>query len=199
MDTCACCAPHVSETGAIGIIKILSAEKFRGGTRLSILCGRRAYVWIKENLAALQSAASLFSTRPEQLLPIVEKMKEESSRLNTTVAELTEELLSRDIRTGIFGAAVCTQMELSAVNMKNLYNTLHSLRDGYCGIFCGNDNDGYKYYAGGKDLDARVLAAEIKTALDAKGGGSAEMIQGKTLARKEQIEAFFSQINQTDL
>lgn len=199
VDTCACCAPHVSETGAIGIIKILSAEKFRGGTRLSILCGRRAYVWIKENLAALQSAANLFSTRPEQLLPIVEKMKEESSRLNTTVAELTEELLSRDIRTGIFGAAVCTQMELSAVNMKNLYNTLHSLRDGYCGIFCGNDNDGYKYYAGGKDLDARVLAAEMKTALDAKGGGSAEMIQGKTLARKEQIEAFFSQINQTDL
>ena len=83
--------------------------------------------------------------------------------------------------------------------MKNLYNTLRSLRDGYCGIFCGSDEDGYRYYAGGKELDARVLAAEMKTALDAKGGGSAEMIQGKITARKDEIEAFFTQINQTNL
>ncbi|MBQ6441940.1 MAG: alanyl-tRNA editing protein [Lachnospiraceae bacterium] len=199
VDTCACCAPHVSTTGAIGIIKILSAEKFRGGTRLSILCGRRAAAWIAQNLAVLQNTAVLFSTRPEQLLPIAEKLKEDNHRLHTTIAELTEELLSRDIRAGVFEETVCTQMELGAVSMKNLYNTLRSLRDGYCGIFCGSDEDGYRYYAGGKELDARVLAAEMKTALDAKGGGSAEMIQGKITARKDEIEAFFTQINQTNL
>ena len=144
----------------------------------------------------LGKTANLFSTRPEQLLPIVEKMKEENSRLQTTVAELTEESIARDIRAGVYRETVCTQMGLSAVSMKNLYNTLRSLREGFCGIFCGNEEEGYRYYAGGKDLDARTLAAEMKTALDAKGGGSAEMIQGKTTARKEQIEAFFIQINQ---
>ena len=51
VDVCACCAPHVSETGAIGIVKILSAEKFRGGMRLFVLCGRRALAWINRDLA----------------------------------------------------------------------------------------------------------------------------------------------------
>ena len=31
-DLCACCAPHVSRTGEIGLVKILDFEKHRGGT-----------------------------------------------------------------------------------------------------------------------------------------------------------------------
>ncbi len=197
VDVCACCAPHVSKTGAIGVIKILSAEKFRGGMRLFILCGRRAFSYIHRNLTSLEKTAKLFSTGPDQLLSIAEKMKAENEDLHTAIASLREELILRDIRAGVYRKTVCTGMTLGAVSMKNLYNTLRSLREGYCGIFCGNDEEGYRYYAGGKDLDARALAAEMKTALDAKGGGSAEMIQGKTTASKEQIEAFFSQISST--
>ena len=197
VDVCACCAPHVEKTGAIGIIKILSTEKFRSGTRLFILCGRRALALIDRNLALLVQTASLFSSRPDQLLPIAEKMKSENACLETTIAGLREELVLRDIQAGVYQDTVCTEMELGAVSMKNLYNKLCSLREGYCGIFVGNDDDGYRFYAGGKDLDARTLAAEMKSALDAKGGGSAEMIQGKTTASKEQIEQFFSEINRS--
>lgn len=197
VDVCACCAPHVSRTGAIGIIKILFAEKFRGGMRLSILCGRRALVYIERNLDLLGKTAKLFSTRPDQLLLIAEKMKGENEHLHAEIASAYEELIIRDIRAGVCRETVCTGMALGPVSMKNLYNTLRSLRAGFCGIFCGNDEKGYRYYAGGKDLDARILAAGMKTALDAKGGGSAEMIQGKTTASKEQIEAFFSQVNRS--
>ena len=41
-DMCACCAPHVSHTGEIGIIKIISNERYKGGTRLHMVCGSDA-------------------------------------------------------------------------------------------------------------------------------------------------------------
>ena len=40
VDLCACCAPHVSRTGEVGLIKLLSAERHRGGN-----CARRGEGW----------------------------------------------------------------------------------------------------------------------------------------------------------
>ena len=149
---------------------------------------------VSERLRMLEKAANAFSTKPEKLLSILEKTREENSRLQERAAGLTEELILRDIREGRYQNAVCTEMELTAVSMKNLFNALKSLRKGYCSIFCGSDEKGYRYYAGGQDLDARLLAAEMKTALDAKGGGSADMIQGKTEASAARIKAFFAEV-----
>ena len=41
-DCCACCGTHVNKAGEIGMIKILSAQNYKGGTRLEIVCGMRA-------------------------------------------------------------------------------------------------------------------------------------------------------------
>ena len=42
-DSCACCGTHVARTGEIGLVKICSFERFRGGVRLEIVAGQRAY------------------------------------------------------------------------------------------------------------------------------------------------------------
>ena len=44
VDVCACCAPHVSRTGEIGLIKITDFMRHRGGVRLTMLAGRRAFL-----------------------------------------------------------------------------------------------------------------------------------------------------------
>ena len=41
-DACACCAPHVKRTGEIGIIKLIGLQNYKGGVRVSMLCGFRA-------------------------------------------------------------------------------------------------------------------------------------------------------------
>ena len=41
-DSCACCAPHVDATGQIGLIKLIGAIKYKGGMRVSMVCGFRA-------------------------------------------------------------------------------------------------------------------------------------------------------------
>ena len=55
-DTCACCAPNVRTTGAIGIIKLTGAIHYKGGMRVNMLCGFRAlkdYNRKEESVAAI--------------------------------------------------------------------------------------------------------------------------------------------------
>ena len=47
-DCCACCGTHVRRGGEVGIIKVLSCQKFREGVRLEILCGSRAYRYLSQ-------------------------------------------------------------------------------------------------------------------------------------------------------
>ena len=49
-DVCACCAPHVARTGEIGLLKVVDHIKYKGGTRVSILCGFRALTDYREKL-----------------------------------------------------------------------------------------------------------------------------------------------------
>ncbi len=41
-DRCACCGTHVASAGQVGLVKVLSCQKFREGVRMEILCGARA-------------------------------------------------------------------------------------------------------------------------------------------------------------
>lgn len=45
-DTCACCGTHVTRTGEIGLIKLISVQKFKEGSRIEMLCGDRALAYI---------------------------------------------------------------------------------------------------------------------------------------------------------
>ena len=45
-DLCACCGTHVTHTGEIGLVKLLSVVKFREGVRMEMLCGKRAMAYL---------------------------------------------------------------------------------------------------------------------------------------------------------
>ena len=55
-DVCACCGTHTAATGQVGQIKILTSENYKGGVRLSVVCGGRA---LREAQAKIS-----FSRRP---------------------------------------------------------------------------------------------------------------------------------------
>ena len=38
-DTCACCGTHVRTSGQVGMVKLLSVQKFREGVRIELVCG----------------------------------------------------------------------------------------------------------------------------------------------------------------
>ncbi|MBP1584981.1 MAG: alanyl-tRNA editing protein, partial [Lachnospiraceae bacterium] len=195
LDVCACCAPHVSRTGAIGIIKILSFSGIKEGTQLQILCGKRALEFIEKNMDSLDMLARMFSTHRDNVPGLVEGLRDENQDLKRKLALSLERSILDEIKSSATDedhtGCIFTDMDLSPVSMKNIFNELAAARKGYVGVFVGTDDEGYRYYAGGNGTDARKLAAEMREKLGAKGGGSPEMIQGKVSASKSCIEDFW--------
>ena len=191
LDICACCAPHVEYTGMIGIIKIISSASFKGGTQLSFLCGRRAFEYIDHNLGILKSLADSFSTNQENVPELVEKLREDNRSLKEKLSSSLQKSILESIRSGEQSGPVITDLELSPVDMKNIFNELISACEGYTGVFSGSDEKGYVYYAGGRGLDARKLGELMKEKLSAKGGGSSEMIQGRVISNAAGIREFW--------
>ena len=62
---------------------------------------------------------------------------------------------------------------------------------GMCGVFAGNDSDGYKYIVASEHIDLKEISAKMKAQLSCRGGGSSVMIQGSSSATKTKIEDFF--------
>ena len=193
LDICACCAPHVERTGAIGIIKVIASAGIKEGTQLRILCGRRALEFILKNIDSLEMMARGFSTHRDNVPGLFEDLRNENRELRNRLSILAETIMIEKAKTDISEGKCCvfTDIDLSPLSMKNIYNELLKMRKGYVGIFVGSDEEGYRYNAGGDGLDARILAAKMREELSAKGGGSPEMIQGKVNASQKAIEELF--------
>ena len=63
-DVCACCAPHVSRTGEIGLIKLVDAVNYKGGTRVTMVCGFRALEDYRMKEDNVREISRLLSAKP---------------------------------------------------------------------------------------------------------------------------------------
>ena len=76
-DVCACCAPHVSHTGEIGVIKFTSLMRHRGGVRVTILCGSDAEADYREKSAQVAALSVQLSVRQADVVPAVQRLLDE--------------------------------------------------------------------------------------------------------------------------
>ena len=119
-DLCACCGTHVSTTGQVGAIKILSAQSYKGGTRLAVVCGERAHQSIA---AAWQDAAAvgtLLSSAPGRLLPAVQNLQTAEAALKQRLAAIEKEMA--ELRDSF------NSKKAQWENEKNAINKVQSLR-----------------------------------------------------------------------
>lgn len=196
-DVCACCAPHVAHTGEIGLLKVVDAKKYKGGMRISILCGMRALEDYRMKQSEGQKISRLLSAPVEAIGEAVAHQLEENTRLRQKIYELTQQLIMKNIENipqgqenaWLFGEA------MDAPAMRRTVNLAVERVEGYAGIFCGSDAEGYKYIIGTKirddqanTRDAAAAAKALAQALGARGGGSAGMAQGYVGASRAEIE-----------
>lgn len=195
VDACACCAPHVSFTGEIGVIKIISAMNHRGGMRLTLLCGNRAlkdYSFRQDTFSVL---TSMLSAKPEKIIEAVKRLQDESLAMKNTANQLANQLMElklASLPSPEEAENVLLFVELSnMVAVRNTVNDLTTRYSGYCAIFSGNDNDSYNYIVGSSNKDCREIATFLREKFAAKGGGTAPMVQGSVKANKEQLQMLF--------
>ncbi len=189
VDICACCAPHVGRTGEIGIIKIIKAIRYKGGMRLTILAGKRAYEYLSFLQDSTDNISHLLSESSDKITDAVKRILDENNSLriklkNTEAEKLSEKIssLEKDIPDAILFTG-----DIDSLVQRNAVNTLAKEHKGICAVFAKNGEDSYKYilsYPGG---DAREISSMLQEKLGARGGGSKEMVQGSVTAKEDQL------------
>lgn len=188
-DVCACCAPHVSRTGEIGLLKVMSVQSYKGGVRVSILCGFRSLIAFREKAEIVAELSGLLTTGQDKLVENVAKLKSSNQSLHAQLSTAKQTLFDVKLA-GIPSEKADVLVFDEGLDMnvaRNVVNGLVEKHDGICGIFNGTDSDGYRYIIGSKHMNCKDLAAKLKEQLSAKGGGSPAMIQGSVTAKEEEI------------
>ena len=192
-DVCACCAPHVKRTGEIGMLKVMSVQNYKGGVRISILCGFRALQAFREKTEVVSSLTSLLSTSQETIVERVTQMKNTVQDLKLQLGEVKQNMMFAKI----FDIpadekdVILFEDELDTPIMRNVVNELVASHDGLSAVFVGNDEEGYRFILGSNLQDCTLVAVNLREAFSAKCGGSAGMIQGSVNTTREKLEAFF--------
>ena len=194
-DLCACCAPHVDNTGEIGLIKLLDFIHYKGGVRIHMLCGSWALADYRRRYTSVATMAAAMSVKQEEVVTGFERIQAEIEEKKQTIAALRGKLEAHTVAaiTPTEGSLCLFDEGMDALEMRRLLNAAVKKCGRLCGVFSGNDTDGYRYVIGRGDIsiDLKLRVKEINTALSARGGGSSEMLQGSCAAKRAEIEAFF--------
>ena len=184
-DSCTCCAPHVHSTGEIGAIKIVSAVAYKGGMRMTFLCGGRALKQFQKLQAAVDAIARKFSTAGDEVLSAVEKQEAELKAVKKEKADLTGRL------EGYLTAELKAQAEdvkgkkllvrLTDTDPKRLRPlALATLPEKGLTLLLTERNGQLSYVlcANGLKLDMGELIPAVNLALSGRGGGRGTLAQG---------------------
>ena len=183
-DLCACCAPHVMLTGEVGLIKIVRWENYKGGVRLSILCGQRALKDYDEKNRLIYQVAAGMSTKPEKIPSALEKHSREMTELKEHVLALGRELIafkSKQLLTQAKeqgGRAVWVEDLLDPVAARSLINELTPQVEAYAACLIPGKGKGFNLIIASRTRDCRQILSELGESFQVRGGGSPAMVQG---------------------
>ena len=192
-DTCACCGTHVSSSGQVGLVKLLSCQKFRSGVRIELLCGSRALTYLSKAWEQNHRVSQLTSAKLMETAAAVERLLEENQALKSRLHTLEDARFAALAQQyWDAGDVLLFEEGLSPDALRRLTGAVQEAAGGRCACFSGEDGLGYKYAAGLPGGDLRPFVKELNQALRGRGGGKPEFVQGSVSASRAEIEKFFA-------
>lgn len=199
-DICACCAPHVKTTGNVGLIKITNAIRYKGGMRLWITCGMRALEDYNQKEASVVQISNMLSAKQQEVTDAVKRLTEEIQQLKEKAAKMQERLVMGYLESEKVvlkenpnANLLLFEKELDAMAMRNFVNAGMELTKGVCGVFIGDEKQGFRYVLGSSG-DIREIGKKLNEAFQGKGGGKPPMIQGSLVGEEEKIREFLEKV-----
>lgn len=198
-DLSACGGTHVNYTGEIGIIKVTKTEKYKNGTRIEFLCGKRAlddYITKNRNIFEL---SSLITCRTDMLFDNFEKVLNENKKLKKETGNLNNQLndfkakeykLNATVKNGISYVFVSSDNDVKDLRFicskitedENFAAVLVSEKDNSCNLVIGQSKN--------SNLDLKGIFEQCRTIINGKGGGNNYLMQcsGNELKGEECLE-----------
>ena len=191
-DCCACCGTHVLRAGQVGLVKILSCQKFRSGVRMEILCGGRAFRYLSACYDQARAIGQKLSVKPTDTFKAVERLEKDLSDAKFRMAGL-ESIAWEAKAKEHEGKENVLLMEppMGGDSVRRLADAVARRVSGLAAVFAGEDGR-YAYAllrADGQDISSTVKA--MNAALHGRGGGRNGFAQGSVETTREEIEAFF--------
>ncbi len=190
MDACACCAPHVNKTGEIGMIKLISCGRYKGGTRIHMKCGFDALDEANGEYDRALAISNMISLPRENIAEGVKKILDDVSSLKSEIYILKKKIIEIKINSAVKngrGNVVFIEDDMTMQDLRALVEGCLCKADGLCAAFSGNDVDGYSFALGYVGGNFSEYTKVILNKLSGNGGGKAPFIQGKANTTKENI------------
>lgn len=202
VDLNACGGTHPKNTAGIGQIKIISAEKAKGGTRVYFLCGGRAFSHFKLLIETTDELVRQLNSPLKDLPDAANALLEEKAAIEKDLKDTRSKLLEAE-SVGIQSAANTATAERIFHNrpVKELQQLARLVarreKDSYI-LLLSLENKGVRFVcAKGEDAqgDMREVLEELLALTDGKGGGNQGFVQGggNTDCENEQFIRTFQQ------
>lgn len=187
-DLCACSGTHPLATGEVGLIKITKSETYKGGCRLTFLCGWRALETFQQIQFQAQQAAAGLSVGWPELTETVDGLINESKLLSKESKDIHQlwSSLQRDQMlseaTVINGVSIVMMCD-DRMEYKRLTFLSNSFREtSNCVALLGITNPSPRFVLLNNTLfpalSMQKLLKESIHLIDGKGGGNAVSAQG---------------------
>lgn len=194
-DLCACCGTHVKATGEIGLIRLLSVVRFKGGVRIEMACGGRALDHTRAVWEQNRRISNLLSAKPLETAAAAERMAHQLEQVKYRVVELENQHFTA-VAQSVAGTGNVLHFEdgLSPDGVRRLAIAMGEVCGGRAAVFSAQESGGYAYALCETDGDLRQLSRAMNDALQGRGGGKPNFVQGSVRADRAVIEAFFASL-----
>ena len=195
-DKCACCGIHVARTGEVGLVKLFTTMGFRGGTRMEMACGKRAFDMLNQAYDQNRQVSQAFSAHWTETGAAARRMNEtlEQEKMKFTQLQKQQQLAIAQ-RYVNCGDVLHFADGLEPLQVRELADTIADTCGGMAAVFSGADGAGYSYCLVTRQGDLRTFGKAMTSALNGRGGGKPNFQQGKVVTTKAEIEVFFAEKN----
>ena len=193
-DLCACCGTHVTHTGEIGAVKLLTVENFHEGIRLTMICGKRVMDYLNMVNDQNRQISVQLSAKIGETAAAVARLQDENFRLKGQLSHMFNELCTAEAQKWEGAGSVLLFYDgLEADQVRRMTDAVMQKCSGCCAVFSSNGDGSYKYAIGELNGDLRQFTKEMNAALNGRGGGKPFFVQGSVKAAEEEIRHFFRQ------
>ena len=191
VDKCACCGVHVQSTGEIGLIKLFSCVKFHQGVRIEMACGGRALEILNTVYDQNRQVSQAFSAKAFVTGEAARKMNERLAAAEYRCAALERKIWDTTAEGYAHkGNVLHIEPSLTPLAVRELADRIADRCDGIAAVLSGIDGN-FNLCLVSKIGDVKELGNNLKTALNARGGGKSGIFQGTVPATQGQITDFF--------
>ena len=184
IDQCACCGTHVANSGEIGYLKLISAERYKKGIRCTLKAGMEAVNQSIEVYNIIDKIGKDFSCSMEDILDRLDKADLEKTKLIEEIKILKKEKIKSLLSEIESSNSLYLEMDLSMEEGRAFAKDLLEKVNTALLVLANN-----QFIIASKEGKAKEIHEKFKD--DLKGGGSPMMVQGKIVQRNELGNRFY--------